>query len=210
MYLGKDKGKGKEKEEKRATRQATPLPLVSSMSSSSSLAATSSSTSTSPSHSSVASFSSSPSLSSSMSPADAPLGRAKQKLATYFKSNFDPRLGQIYIPPMGGVDETVSAENCFPLITEVLKRLTTTSLRSLLLLGNSGMGKTCLSLRLCQMMWEKLADNPDAHWPLPLYVYLPQYKRELQVESDLLEPDGTIITPRSKPPPIIAQRYTTA
>ena len=117
--------------------------------------------------------------------------RAKQKLAKNFSINFDERLNNIYINPTGadkaypgGKDKTFDCKQ--KIIDELIK----TPLRSLLVLGNSGMGKSCLSLQLCKEIWHMIDEGKELdgtpllptfmeQLPLPLYIYLPHYKSSL-------------------------------
>lgn len=50
--------------------------------------------------------------------------------------------------------------------------------RRLLLLGDAGMGKTSTSLHFCKKLWESIQAGES--YPLPLYIYLPQYKGYLE------------------------------
>ncbi|MCD6056434.1 MAG: Myosin heavy-chain kinase, partial [Gammaproteobacteria bacterium] len=110
--------------------------------------------------------------------AEETLVSAKAKLAKQFSGDFDPRLSAIYIEPQGAERSNAPEAQTFPLLQEAAERLTRSPLRSLLLLGDSGMGKTCLSLHFCKKVWQWI-DAGIPGLPLPLYIYLPQYKEYL-------------------------------
>ncbi len=114
-----------------------------------------------------------------------------KQLADYYSGAFDPRLGEIYIPPLTSDRERASAESCLPLADKVNEFLDS-SKRSLLLLGQAGMGKSYFSLLTCQTVWrrirEQLKTNPNAPLPrLPLYIYLPNYDKQLHREKQLVD-----------------------
>lgn len=113
-------------------------------------------------------------------------------LAGYYLSEFDPRLGEIYISPRTADRENASSKGCFSLESKVNDFLESPK-RSLLLLGQPGMGKTYFSLLYCQMAWRHIRCQLDEHSKtpsselklprLPLYIYLPKYDKQLHREK---------------------------
>ncbi len=117
-------------------------------------------------------------------------------LADYYSGAFDPRLGEIYISPLTADSERASTESCLSLADKVNEFLDS-SQRSLLLLGQAGMGKTYFSLLYCQTVWrrirEQLKEAPQAPLPrLLLYIYLPNYDKQLHREKQLVD-KGTLL-----------------
>jgi WD40 repeat protein len=122
-----------------------------------------------------------------------------EKVMQSFYQIYDERLKDIYIPPNGG--SRAQADELFPILDILESRFLDSDLRSLLLLGDSGMGKTTLCLRLCQLLWsfhENQQASPAAASSsaeaeqteskvvrVPLYVHLPQYQEYLR--TGLLE-----------------------
>ena len=121
------------------------------------------------------------------------LESAEEKLAKRFEGDVDPRLKEIYVAPYGGLRSGVGEEERFFLLSRAVEVLTQSDTRSLLILGDSGTGKTSLCLHLCKRLWEVYReDRGAALWPasssdasslprpLPIYIHLAQYKNQLR------------------------------
>jgi len=139
------------------------------------------------------------------------LESAKEKLAKRFEGDIDERLKEIYVAPYGGLRPQVSEGERFFLLNKMVEIFTESDTRSLLILGDSGAGKTSLCLHLCKRLWEMYREDRAApasstsHHPkpLPIYIHLAQYKNQLreglleQVLLDIgmtLEEIGTLKT----------------
>ena len=92
-----------------------------------------------------------------------------QRLQSSFKQEFDERELKIYIPPQGGDYESVSENDAYPVLQRLSDDIVKSIHRSFLVLGNSGLGKTSLTLRLCRDFW----DNITQYQRCPIYIYLP-------------------------------------
>ena len=94
------------------------------------------------------------------------LESAEEKLAKRFEGDVDPRLKEIYVAPYGGLRSGVGEEERFFLLSQAVEVLTQSDTRSLLILGDSGTGKTSLCLHLCKRLWEVYReDRGAALWP---------------------------------------------
>lgn len=119
------------------------------------------------------------------------------KLARHMNAELNSLHDAIYIPPNGCEYADAPIHDSFPLTHEVLHRMVETPLRSLLLLGGAGMGKTYFCLQLCKTMWETYQANQGNHLEgvaasstsiasalpqtrIPLYVHLPEFKAYLE------------------------------
>ena len=132
------------------------------------------------------------------------LESAKEKLAKRFEGDIDERLKEIYVAPYGGMRPQVSENERFFLLNQIVKTFTESDTRSLLILGDSGAGKTSLCLHLCKKLWEVYREDdmapasspettssgaafsapgpstPSPQKPLPIYIHLAQYKNQLR------------------------------
>ena len=132
------------------------------------------------------------------------LESAKEKLAKRFEGDIDERLQEIYVAPYGGLRPQVSESERFLLLNQMVKIFTESDTRSLLILGDSGAGKTSFCLQLCKRLWEVYREDSAApasssetafsgvassasgpstpHFPkpLPVYIHLAQYKNQLR------------------------------
>ena len=137
------------------------------------------------------------------------LESAKEKLAKRFEGDIDERLKEIYVAPHGGMRPQVSEGERFFLLNQIVEIFTESDTRSLLILGDSGAGKTSLCLQLCKRLWEVYREDravpasssettssdvassapgpstPHLLKPLPIYIHLAQYKDQLK--AGLLE-----------------------
>lgn len=113
-----------------------------------------------------------------------------ERLAAHYSKQFDPRMGDIYIPPFVANSEK-PGDKASPSLMDAsagqkgkLDEFLEGDERSLLLLGQPGMGKTYFSSRYCQAVWQQIKNNPEHPLPrLPLYVYLPKYNNYLHQEK---------------------------
>ena len=80
------------------------------------------------------------------------LESAKEKLAKRFEGDIDERLQEIYVAPYGGLRPQVSESERFLLLNQMVKIFTESDTRSLLILGDSGAGKTSFCLQLCKRL----------------------------------------------------------
>src|SRR5260221_6274264 len=69
-----------------------------------------------------------------------------EKLQRFFAGEYDPRLFDAYIPPMGGDAEQTPEVNVYPICERLLEAIATSAHRSYVVQGDSGLGKTILSL----------------------------------------------------------------
>ncbi|KAF9202010.1 hypothetical protein BGZ49_007804 [Haplosporangium sp. Z 27] len=115
------------------------------------------------------------------------LDRVQQKtdveadLRRIFRSRMKERSGTVYVPPLAKTHLQASNDALFPLIPMVDKFLSS-SLRVLLLLGDSGAGKTMFNHELDLKLWRVYMDNPKMA-RVPLLISLPAIDRP---EKDLI------------------------
>lgn len=109
----------------------------------------------------------------------------RQILIQCFKESCgdDERLLEVYIPPMGGVQAHSTREQQYPLLNHLPTMIHTTPYRSFVIFGDSGLGKTTLSLKLCEFFWENIA----IYQRIPFYVYLPSILTEGRLPHDILK-----------------------
>jgi len=133
------------------------------------------------------------------------LESAKEKLAKRLEGDIDERLREIYVTPYGAPRPQVSESECFLLLNQIVKIFTESDIRSLLILGDSGAGKTSLCLQACKRLWEVYREDraappvsssettssgmvssvtnasiPRFPKPLPIYIHLAQYRNQLR------------------------------
>jgi hypothetical protein len=94
----------------------------------------------------------------------------------------DTRAFDLFIPPLGGDGVAVPSGQHFPLI-ERLPQALQDGTNSILLFGDSGLGKTTLSLWLCAYFWDHL----ETYGRIPLYIHLPQVVRNGLLPEDILD-----------------------
>ncbi|KAF8958122.1 hypothetical protein BGZ46_002036 [Entomortierella lignicola] len=115
------------------------------------------------------------------------LDRVQQKtdveadLRRIFRSRMKERGGTVYVPPLAKTHLQASNDVLFPLIPMVDDFLSS-SLRVLLLLGDSGAGKTMFNHELDLKLWKAYMDNPKVA-RIPLLISLPAIDRP---EKDLI------------------------
>lgn len=102
------------------------------------------------------------------------------KLGEKFYREFDSRLEEIYILPLGGEQEITEADRTFPIVSRIGDLfIHCENPEHLLLLGNSGMGKSSFGLNFCKRVWNGIKDGAT-DLPIPLYIHLPSYRAHLE------------------------------
>ena len=106
--------------------------------------------------------------------------KIRQKLKATFQQELDEKSFDIYIEPLGTLKGVLEHKlNVRSVVDEFIK----SSKQSLLILGDSGMGKTLLSTKVAQQLWQ---DEKTEYWPV--YIYLPTLvNEEGRLKPKLLE-----------------------
>ena len=106
--------------------------------------------------------------------------KIREKLKTIFQQELDEKSFDIYIEPLGTLRTAAEQKlNVLDIVTDFIE----SSKQTLLILGDSGMGKTLLSTKVVQQLWQ---DEKTEYWPL--YIYLPTLvDREGHLKEKLLD-----------------------
>lgn len=112
------------------------------------------------------------------------LSGAIKRLYERFLESFDERMFDIYVTPQGGQLQVTDEQ--FDVIKAVKEFVYNPQQLSLLVLGDSGLGKTLLSLYLAKQYWQIANTKQSENW-LPVWIWLPAITGGGARETMLLE-----------------------